>query len=402
MAIGNNSGKTRSYNRRVVLETVRLQGTVSRTEIARRTALTTQAVSNITAALLAEGLLRNAGRRRSGRGQPPIEYEVNPDGGFTIGVEIAPRFQQSVLVNLAGRILARRTSVVDDPTPAAIGPCLRREIDALLASAGVTRAAILGAGVVMPGPFGIEGLSSVGPTAMPGWLTIDAAAFLGEAIGMPVLVENDATAAAVGERLHGVARDLRDFCLVHFGTGIGLGLVLGGQPYTGAFGNAGELGHVTVEPRGRPCPCGGRGCLERYASLHSLAEQLGGAADVDAPIRDGDPRFDAWVEIAAEKLLIMVGMLENLFDPEAIVFGGRLPDAVLDRLIARIGPLPNTVSHRCGRSVPRLLRGTTGELTPALGAAALPVFETVTPDFGAVLRARDTARDTGGSSHARR
>jgi predicted NBD/HSP70 family sugar kinase len=402
MAIGNNSGKTRSYNRRVVLETVRLQGTVSRTEIARRTALTTQAVSNITAALLAEGLLRDAGRRRSGRGQPPIEYEVNPDGGFTIGVEIAPRFQQSVLVNLAGRILASRTSTIDDPTPAAVGPRLRREVDALLDSAGVARAAILGAGVVMPGPFGIEGLSSVGPTAMPGWLAIDAAAFLGEAIGMPVLVENDATAAAVGERLHGAARELRDFCLVHFGTGVGLGLVLGEQPYTGAFGNAGELGHVTVEPRGRPCPCGSRGCLERYASLHSLAEQLGGAADLDALIRDGDPRLDAWIEIAAEKLLIMVGMLENLFDPEAIVFGGRLPDAVLDRLIAGIGPLPNTVSHRSGRSVPRLLRGTTGGLTPALGAAALPVFETVTPDFGAVLRARDTARDSGGSSHARR
>jgi predicted NBD/HSP70 family sugar kinase len=398
MAIGNNSGKTRSYNRRVVLETVRLQGTVSRTEIARRTALTTQAVSNITAALLAEGLLRETGRRRSGRGQPPIEYEVNPDGGFTIGVEIGPRFQQSVLVNLAGRVLASRTSAVDDPTPAAIGPCLRREIDALLDSAGVARAAILGAGVVMPGPFGIEGLSSVGPTAVPGWLAIDAAAFLGEALGMPVLVENDATAAAVGERLHGVARELRDFCLVHFGTGIGLGLVLGGQPYTGAFGNAGELGHVTVEPRGRPCPCGGHGCLERYASLHSLAEQLGGAADVDALIRDGDPRFDTWIDIAAEKLLIMVGILENLFDPEAIVFGGRLPDAVLDRLIARIRPLPNTVSHRSGRSVPRLLRGTTGGLTPALGAAALPVFETLTPDFGAVLR----ARDSGGSSHARR
>lgn len=397
MAIGNNAGKTRSYNRRVVLETVRLYGPVSRTEIARRADLTTQAVSNITADLLAEGLLLDTGRRRTERGQPPIEYEVNPDGGFTIGIEIAPGLVQAVVVNLAGRVLASRATPVDGPTPETAGPQLRAEVDALLATAGIDRTAVLGTGVVMPGPFGVEGLSSVGPTALPGWVGVDTAAFLGDAIGMPVQVENDATAAAVGERLHGAARDLRDFCLVHFGTGIGLGLVLGGQPYTGAFGNAGELGHVTVEPRGRPCFCGGHGCLERYASLHALAEALDGG-DVDAVIRDGDPRLDAWIQVAADKLVTVVGMLENLFDPEAIVFGGRLPDQVLDRLIAAIGPLPNSVSRRTGRSTPRLLRGTTGGLTPALGAAALPIFETVTPDFGAVLR----ARDSGGSANARR
>jgi predicted NBD/HSP70 family sugar kinase len=211
-----------------------------------------------------------------------------------------------------------------------------------------------------------------------------------QALGVPVLVENDATAAAVAERLHGVARARRTFAFVLLGRGLGLGLVLDGAPFKGAFGNAGELGHVVAVPGGRPCPCGNRGCLERYVSLHALAEMLAEAglalADPAALVRllaAHDPALRGWLDQAAGLLRPVVTLLENLIDPETIVIGGVLPDPVLDALIARLEPLLPSVAARADRTVPRLLRGATGRFTPALGAAALPLFHEITPDLAA-------------------
>jgi predicted NBD/HSP70 family sugar kinase len=388
-AIGNNPERTRFYNRRVVLETVRLHGPISRAELARRTTLTAQAVSNIAADLRAQGLLVETGRRRTGRGQPPVELAVNPDGGRTIGIEVARDGLRAVLVDLGGRILGIRERPLRTPTPARVLPWLRAEVAALLDAAGCRPRQALGAGVVMPGPFRVLGLSSIGPTALPGWAEIDASGVLAQALDLPVLVENDATAAAVGERLYGVARELRTFCLVHFGLGLGLGLVLEGRPYKGAFGNAGELGHVVVVPGGRPCCCGNAGCLERYVSLHAAAEQLreagielAGPGGLASLLARGEPTAGRWLADAARHLRPVVQMLEHIFDPEAVVFGGALPEPVLDQLLAAMEPLPLSVARRAGRTVPRILRGNTGRLTPALGAAALPLFATVTPELG--------------------
>jgi predicted NBD/HSP70 family sugar kinase len=154
----------------------------------------------------------------------------------------------------------------------------------------------------------------------------------------------------------------------------------------GAFGNAGEIGHVIVRPGGNACACGNRGCLERYASLHALKERLAAAgiaysnlADLEALHRVQHPILREWIEEAAASLSPVVGMLENLLDPESIVFGGALPDALLADLISAMDPLPLSVASRRQRAVPRVMGGATGLLTAALGAAALPLLETMTP-----------------------
>jgi predicted NBD/HSP70 family sugar kinase len=386
VAIGNNPERNRTHNRRVVLDAVRLHGPLGRTAIARLAHLSPQAVSNIVSELLEEGLLLECGRLRVGRGLPPVQVAVNPDGGMTVGVEIAADRLVTVLVDLTGRVRANRAMPFADPGPDHIVPLLKSEINDICKTAPGSRDRLLGIGVVMPGPFEIEGMSSVGPTTLPGWSGKDAASVLGAATGMITLVENDATAAAVGERLHGVARDLKDFCLLYFGVGLGLGIVAEGRPMRGAFGNAGEIGHVTVSPGGAPCACGNRGCLERYASLHALKERLatkgvayGSLADLEELHAARHPILREWVEEAASFLAPIVGMLENLLDPECIVFGGALPDPLLADLIAALDPLPLSVASRRQRAVPRVMAGTTGLLTAALGAAALPLLETMTP-----------------------
>ncbi len=401
LAIGNNPARARSHNRRVVLETVRLHGPLGRAEIARFTHLSTQAVSNIVSELIDEGLLIQQGRRRLARGQPPLQIAMNPHGGVTAGIEIAAGQMVTVIVDLAGRLRARRSRPLQDAAPDRVAPLISAEIAAARKSVSDLPKHLLGVGVVMPGPFGIEGMTSVGPTTLPGWANVNAAEYLSATCGLNIVVENDAAAAAVAERLHGAGRALRNFCLVYFGRGIGLGVMINARPYRGAFGNAGEVGHVVVVPGGRACDCGNHGCLERYASFQALQEHFiatGRAApdlgNLDHFLDRADPAVTAWLDDAARAMSPMVATLENLYDPEAVIFGGSVPDTLIDALIAAMEPLPRSVAARRGRALPRVIRGTTGPYTAALGAAALPILETVTPRLDLALPQSDDRSDT--------
>ncbi|NNG04790.1 MAG: ROK family transcriptional regulator [Inquilinus sp.] len=390
---GTNIEHTRSFNRRVVLEAVRRHGPISRAEIARLTSLSPQTVSNIALELRESGLIRAEGRRRAARGQPPVELSIDPAGGYTVGLQLDHARLSGVLVNLAGTVCGRTVEPIATPEPATAMPRLAAAVEALIDGAEVPRTRVLGCGVVMPGPFDVETLSSVGPTTLPGWHGIDVAGRLTAATGLPVLVENDATAAALGERLHGAARDLRTFFYLYLGVGLGAGLILDGQPYRGAWGNAGEFGHIVVAPDGAPCFCGNNGCLERYASLHAAFEAMraagkcvGTTADLAALAAAGDPAMTGWLDSAARHLRIALNAVENLLDPEAVLIGGDLPDRLAEALIDRLTPLPPSVSARRDRHWPRLIRATAGAEATALGAAALPLFDSVSPSFSLLVK----------------
>jgi predicted NBD/HSP70 family sugar kinase len=248
---------------------------------------------------------------------------------------------------------------------------------------------VLGIGIAMPGPFDAR-LDDSHASALPARLAV--------ATGLPVLLENDATAAALGERLYGAGRTLRNFFLVYVGIGLGGGLILDGAPYKGAWGNAGEFGHVVVDPGGRPCPCGNRGCLEAYFSIGAARAELGtgefGMGDLDARLEAGDAAVTRWLDDAAVRLAVALAGVENLLDPEAILIGGDASPRFLDAVVARLGALPPTVSARRERTSPRVLKATAGEDAGALGAAALPIFDMLRPSFRPILA-------PAGAAHAR-
>ena len=383
VTLGKNPERSRDHNRRVVLDVVRRNGSLGRMQIARLTHLTAQAIANIVDELVSENLLMETGRLRSGRGQPPIQFAVNPDGAMTMGIEVAADHIVATVLDLSGQPRTKRITPVRDTSPSQVIAHLRTEIDAVRKD---FKAPLLGIGVVMPGPFEIEGMTSVGPTTLPGWANIDAASLLSEACGEQVAVENDANAAAVGERLFGAGHSISNFAMIYFGAGVGMGMIQDGVPFRGAFGNAGEIGHVVVAPRGKACPCGQHGCLERYASVYALREKLCEADVADCDFNDFErlhaerhPVLLEWIDEAAIHLAPMIAMIENILDPETVILGGMLPDAIIDELIARMGRLPISVASRRVRALPRVIRGQTGQYTAALGAAALPLFEAVTP-----------------------
>ncbi len=390
---GTNLEQAKSHNRRVVIEAVRINGALSRAEIARMTALSSQTISNIVGELETVGILKAAARRKAGRGQPATPLSIDPEGAYSIGLQLDHRELIGVVVDLAGKIRSRSLLAVDQPGPGQALPAMQRLIAKLLKSARIDRSRLLGIGLAMPGPFGVEGITSVGPTALPGWQDFPIAAELGRLTGLAVIVENDATAAAIGERLHGVARSLDSFVYLFIGTGLGAGLFLGGHLFKGSAHNAGEIGHMIVEPEGRPCPCGNRGCFERYLSLRAAYEWLkfpdpdhASPEMLSELLARGDRRLQRWIGSVLPPMRRAVNILESMLDPDAIVLGGFLPLPILEMLFERLEPLPPSVGARRARTSPRILLGAAGRETSALGAAALPIFDEINPQFDVLLK----------------
>jgi predicted NBD/HSP70 family sugar kinase len=385
---GTNLEQARSHNRRVVIEAVRINGSLSRAAIARLTALTTQTVSNIVEELEQAELLRPEPTLKGTRGQPAVPYSINPDGGYSIGLQLDHQLLVGVVTDLSGTVRSRIEQPVDRPTPVEAMPALAAMPKDLMGRFRFDRSRLIGIGMAMPGPFGVEGMTSVGPTALPGWQDFPLDSELQRLTGIDVTVENDATAAAIGERLYGVARNLNNFVYLFIGTGTGAGLFLDGHLYKGSRHNAGEIGHMVVRPQGLACGCGKRGCLERYVSLRAAYESL----DLPDPdhaspelleelLARGDRRIEKWIKGAAEPLRQAINVLELALDPETVVLGGSMPLSIIERLVQALEPLPLSVSTVGERTVPRVVIGAAGRDTSVLGAAALPIFGETNPQF---------------------
>jgi glucokinase len=249
------------------------------------------------------------------------------------------------------------------------------------AEAGVAPADLVSTGIGCGGPLDRDAGMLREPLHLPGWRDVPVTALAERELGPPATLDNDGTAAALGEHRFGAGRGVDNLVYLTVSTGIGGGLVLRGQPYRGASGNAGELGHVTVERGGRRCRgCGRRGCLEAYASGTSIAERaveagvLCGqptAADVVAAVRAGDPGATALWDSTVDAMVCGVASIVNAFDPELVVIGGgvsRAGELLFDPLRAGLrAELPDVRA----RVVPAL----GGDRVGVVGAAAIAFEE---------------------------
>ncbi len=176
-------------------------------------------MSNIVGELIEDGLIVTTGRVRSGRGQPPLQVALNPAGAYSIGVEIRADGMVGVLADLSGRVVRSETAPLTRASPEHVPGALKQLVARLVQQEKRAARALLGVGVVMPGPFGVTNGASDRPTELPGWQGVDAAALLQGVLRKPVRIENDATAAAIAEHLHGVARGLTRFATAVFRAG---------------------------------------------------------------------------------------------------------------------------------------------------------------------------------------
>jgi len=375
---GTNQELGRPFNKRIVLELIRRRGPIARTDIAENIGLSVQTVSSIVRELEDDGLLHSERERPRGRGVPPTRLVVNPDGGFAVGLHVTPLMLQAALINMRGDVVysARRDIAGASPDKAfrLIG-----EMTADLKAAQPGRR-LLGAGMAIPGPFGVHSMSFVGSTTMAGWQGIDIAGRLSEATGLAAFVETDMAAAALGEQLYGWGTEIRDYYYLFFGVGLGGTMVHDGAVVRGKWGNAGEVGHVTVVPDGEQCACGNQGCLERYVSLDAL--QRSGLSE------------EEWAERIFPLFSRAMRIVENLFDPETVVVGGAVPEALMAR-VAGSDDFGNSVSSRRDRTWPRMLIARGGEQAVLRGAAALAVRGALSPHDGQMFGPPSTLADGG-------
>lgn len=389
---GTNQEGTSAHNRRVMIEALRLNGALSRADLARATQLTKQAVSNIIEDLERDGLVVALDTVRKGRGQPSTPYRLVPEGAFAIGLQIDRHLTRAVVVDLVGSVLTRAEAnlPLDEPSEGVkvilgLIDGVRREL-AGISSQSESR--LVGLGVAMPGPFGLK--NSDDKWMMPAWQKFPLLETLAAGTGLNVGLQNDAAACATAERIVGAAHGVDHAVCLYVGYGIAAGLILNGELYTGGNGNAGEIGRALLSPAGP-----GSTPLEHRASLASLYQHLGlDGADahlyerMDALALAEDPKVMAWIKGAAHDLRWSVHLIETIFDPQTVILTSGAPETLARRLLEAMQPLLPSIADRPGRSLPRLQLGITDPWSIALGAAAEPISRAFDPRFSAILKTR--------------
>lgn len=372
---GTNAERSRMSNRQAALGQIRSAGQMGRAEIARNLGLSTQAVSNIIADLQADGLLVEAGTRSQGRGLPAVQYGINAEGGYALGVEIRPDAIFTAIVDLHGNATATRRRTLKNNEPEYLINILLKLRAEMLEKTGVDDNKLLGAGVVIPGPFGQTGVSGLG-SDLAGWQYLDAHALFEEALQLPVELSNDANAAAMSEQ---ITTGLNNFAYLYFGAGLGLGLINQGQLVKGAFGNAGEIGHVQVMTADGPRS------LESQLSRVAIQNHMNASTPIDITaieylFNQSDPKLMLWLDAGADALSQALALIENLFDPQSIILGGAMPAPLLEYLTTRTVLPTLSVSNREDNPHPRLQIGTCGRMAATLGAASLILNRAFTPN----------------------
>ncbi|MET9967449.1 ROK family transcriptional regulator [Streptomyces sp. NPDC006356] len=336
-------GALRSHNTALVLDLLRTAGAegISRLELAERTGLTPQAVSKITARLREDGLAAEAGHRASTGGKPRTVLRLVPEAGHAVGVHLDRDELTAVLCDLTGAVVARRRAPLDLGAGAetVVERAVRAVGELTAGAAGASEAAgvagdgprapgaVLGVGVALPGPLDHRRGVLHRVTGFPEWNGFPLRDVLARRLSLPVVVDKDTNAAALGLAVGGQTASVTSFAYLHFGAGVGGGLVLGGAVHRGARTGAGEFGHQVVQLDGPPCECGNRGCVE---ALCLAAVARGDLAE------------------AARVLGTAVGNLVALLDVDLVLLGGRTVAAAPDTFVRGVAAVLGERARRAG------------------------------------------------------
>ena len=293
-----------------------------------------------------------------------------------------------------GTLTHMRTTV----TPRGDGGQVWQALTALVAPYLVEPGGLAAVGVGCPGPLNSTD-GTVSPVNIAGWRNFPLQARLAELTGAPVTLANDAVCAAVGEYRWGAGQGAAAMLGMVVSTGVGGGLILGGNVYSGPTGNAGNIGHAIADPDGEPCPCGGIGCVETLASGPSMVRRARAtgwprpasatAADLAADAARGNPVAVAAINGAARALAVSIVSAAVLADLDTVVIGGGVA-AAGDLLLA---PLTEQCRQHGGNAFVRQLRVTmaalTGPVAGLIGAAKLAAdhcWPPAVPDLGTTAK----------------
>lgn len=366
---------------------------MSRVEIVQQENLSRSTVSEVIAELLQTGLITEVGSGKSSGGRRPIILEFRDDSAVILGVEMGAAHVGVALTDLRGRVLAWR----DRPHPVRTDPAGTRKLIGKLCSEclGEAKAGrpLIGIGVAVPSPVHPSRPDELSEVVLPAWHGRLGLGELGQRLGVHLMVDNDANLGALAESWWGAGRGVDILAYIKVATGVGCGFIVNGEIFRGSTGVAGEIGHLAINPKGKPCICGLRGCLATLVSTQALVERAaellpaypGGIlagrvvtiADIEEAAIAGDAMARRLATEAAEYLGVAVAGLLNLMNPAMVVLGGNL--AGLGDLV--LNPIRETVRRRTLVSqvaAAELLVSELGTQSIAVGAATMVLKEALT------------------------
>src|SRR6185369_13237221 len=378
----------RDINRQIVLNYVREREPISRAEIARETDLQRSTISAIVEDLKTEGLVEEVGEGESTGGRRPTMLKLRAAGPIALGVSITPTCTTIATSDLAGRVIDQEEFLTDANTT------LNQVIDVVQNFTERYKGSIEGVGVSLPGLVDPStGTALYIPYFL--WRDLPISEMISNAVGLPVVIDNDANAVALAELWFGRPEvlDARDFILVLVAEGVGTGIIFDGQVYRGQRGAAGEFGHMVIG-RGAPvpCSCGSDDCWEAFSSERAaIARYLrlsGGATNseitfievVDRALGGEQSAITALVE-TARHLGVGISNLIIGFSPEAVVVGGEIARAwnLIENALTET--IANSV--RRGLQSARILPSTLGENPTLRGALSLVLASKFAAAFAA-------------------
>ena len=348
MRTGSNISTVKTHNVRAVLSILRQHEYVSRSHLAELTGLSTTTITNLISELLDQGIVVEDASQKPARprrvGRPRTLLRLVPEARYAVGIHIGVGSVRVAVANLQAHLVSNLSldHPLDRPPEEVLGE-IARLVDQALSQSGVARDKVVGVGVGASGLVNPHtGVNVMAPNL--GWRDIPIRDWLSRQLALPICVDNNARAMALGEALFGIGKQVHALAFVYARIGVGAGFVVGERLYRGSAAGAGEIGHTTIVPDGgEPCRCGNTGCLETLVSepvivrlAEALAEQepqgilaghlrngQGSAIDrILAAARAGDVATRAMLEERACFMGIALANLVNVLNPDLIVLGG--------------------------------------------------------------------------------
>ncbi len=352
---------------RRVLDVIWRFGPISRAVVAKATGLTSMSVTNIAKVLLDVGLVRETVMRDGRRGQPIRPMSIAADGGFAFGVNFSHTELEVVLINLGGTVLGRQKAKLSSPSVSAIAKKSASAIDKLRRRHRIAKRRIIGVGYAMPGDFGADQQHmAIASEGFSGLNDVDLLPAFHASTELPSFIENDSTAAALGERVLGAGQQFDTFMFVLLGHGVGAGLFLNGDLHRGMHGNAGIIGiHF---PNSKPRPSG----QDLIEHLRASGMTISDFADLNKIDPNKSPETLEWIKRAGSQLRDKLSYPARLIDPTAIIIGGRLPAHICELLIDEIDT-DRFCDHSPSAPKPRIIPSELGADGVLIGAATVPI-----------------------------
>lgn len=361
------AGRQLSSNEKRVLDVIWREGPIARQDIAQYTGLTAASITRLTQSLDEFGLIQSNVERTGSRGNQRQPISINPDGALSFGVSFSHTFLDVGLMNLGGELIDVVRLPLVEASATSIADTAHKGIELLKASRSLKKRNVLGVGFALPGDFASERPFLQAHAYFPKLRGVDILKTLLDAIECPCFVENDCNAAALGERVLGLGRSYSTFLSVFIGHGVGSGLVLEGNLVRGVNGNAGAIGYMY--PIDGPRPSG----QDLFETARKSGLEINDFNDFDDIEPMGVPALVEWFRRAGDQLCEGLSIAARLFDPEAIVIGGRMPPSYLQRLCENID-----VEKFCAAGAPlikpEIEPSRLGGQAGVIGAAALPIY----------------------------